>query len=70
MTKIGVLHGRWSRDADYRGAHAALGEEFDLPRSLIDVRATARLTKPQGPKRQKAPRHACRESARKRASTD
>lgn len=70
MTKIAVLQGRWSRDADYRGADAAPGEEFELARSLIDARATVRLTKPQGAKRQKAPRPACRESARKRASTD
>jgi hypothetical protein len=55
VTKIAVLHNRWSRDADYRGAYAALGEEFDLARSLIEARATVRLTKPQRAKRQKTP---------------
>lgn len=70
MTKIAVLHGRWSRDVDYRGAYDALDEEFDLARSLIDANATVLLTQPQRAKRQKTPRRACHESARKRASTD
>jgi len=56
--------------ADYRGACDALREEFDLGRSLLDARATVRLTQPQRAMRQKTPRHACRESARKRASID
>ena len=50
MTRIAVLHGWWSRDADDRGAYDALGEEFGLARSLIDARATVRLTQPQHPK--------------------
>lgn len=35
MTKISDLHRRWSKDADYRGAYDALGEEFDLARTLV-----------------------------------
>ncbi|HET9262983.1 MAG TPA: hypothetical protein VFO14_08070 [Vicinamibacterales bacterium] len=70
MTKIAVLHGRWSRNADYGGAYEALGEEFDLARSVIDTNATVRLPQPQRAKRQKTPRRAGRESARKRASSD
>jgi hypothetical protein len=70
MTKIRHLHRRWSRDAHDKDAYAALGEEFDLARSLIGARATVRSTQPQRAKRQKTPRHACRESARKRAPTD
>jgi hypothetical protein len=70
MTKISYLHRRWSKDADYTDAYAALGEEFDVAPSLIDAGAMVRVTQPQRAKRQKTPRHACRESARKRAHTD
>lgn len=70
MTQMAVLHGRWSRDADYRGAYAALGEEFDRARSLSDARPAVRLAKPPCAKRQKTPRQGCRESTRKRSSTD
>ena len=35
MTKIRDLHRRWSKDADYRTACEALGEEFD-PRAGAD----------------------------------
>jgi hypothetical protein len=70
VTKIAVLHGRWSREADYRGAYDALGEDFDLARSLIDANETERLTQPQRATRQRTPRRAFRESGRKRASTD
>ena len=41
MTKISELHRRWSKDADYKKAYDALGEEFDLARALIKAR-TAR----------------------------
>ncbi len=36
MTKIGDLHRRWSKDADYKDAYDALGGEFDLARVLIE----------------------------------
>jgi len=35
MTKISDLHRRWSKDADYKDAYDALGEEFDLAHALI-----------------------------------
>lgn len=47
MTKIDDLHRRWHQDADYEGAHDALGEEFDLARSQCDPRTTVRLSPPQ-----------------------
>ena len=44
MTKISDLHRRWSKDADYKGAFDALGEEFDLARTLIAARTAAGLS--------------------------
>jgi hypothetical protein len=67
---MAVLHGRWSRDADYREAYNVLGEDFDLARSPIDANEKVRLTHPQRPTRQRTPRRARHEAARKRASTD
>jgi hypothetical protein len=61
---MAVLHGRWRRVANYRGAYDAVGEEFDLARSPIVARATVRFK--QRGKRQKTQRHACRESERTR----
>ena len=37
MTKISDLHRRWRKDADYKAAYDALGEEFDLARTLIGL---------------------------------
>ena len=37
MTKISDLHRRWRKDADYKAAYDALGEEFDLARALIEA---------------------------------
>jgi hypothetical protein len=37
MTKISDLHRRWSKDADYKSAYDAIGEEFDLARALMSV---------------------------------
>jgi ribosome-binding protein aMBF1 (putative translation factor) len=53
MTKISGLHRRWSRDADYRDACDALGEEFDLARALIEARAAAGLSQAQLARRMK-----------------
>ena len=47
MTKISELHRRWSRNADYRDAYDALGEEFDLARALIEARTAAGLSQAQ-----------------------
>ena len=41
MTRISDLHRRWRKDADYKAAYDALGEEFDLARALIEARAAA-----------------------------
>jgi hypothetical protein len=43
VTKIGDLHRRWRKDADYKEAYDALGEAFDLERSPIDARTAAAL---------------------------
>ena len=38
MSTAEELHKRWSRDADYRDAHARLGPEFEVARALIEAR--------------------------------
>lgn len=47
MTKIKDLHKSWLRDADYRRAYDALGEEFALAAALIAARAQAGLSQEQ-----------------------
>ena len=47
MSKVGDLHGKWSRDPEYRAAYDALGPEFELARALIAVRSRAGLTQAQ-----------------------
>ena len=51
MTKISDLHRRWSKDTEYKAAYAALGEEFDLARVLIEARTAAGLSQSQLAKR-------------------
>ena len=53
MTKIRDLHRRWSKDADYKTAYEALGEEFDLARALIQARTAAGLSQSQLARRMK-----------------
>ena len=53
MTKIRELHRRWSKDADYKNAYDALGEEFDLARALIEARTAAGLSQAQLARRMK-----------------
>jgi ribosome-binding protein aMBF1 (putative translation factor) len=53
MTKISDLHRRWRKDADYKAAYDALGEEFDLARALIEARAAAGLSQSQLAKKMK-----------------
>jgi ribosome-binding protein aMBF1 (putative translation factor) len=53
MTKISDLHRRWSKDADYKDAYHAIGEEFDLARVLIEARAAAGLSQSQLARRMK-----------------
>jgi hypothetical protein len=47
LTKITHLHRRWSKDADYKDAYDALGEEFDLARALIETGTAAGLSQSQ-----------------------
>ena len=53
MTKIRDLHRRWSKDAGYKDAYNALGEEFDLARVLIEARTAAGLSQSQLARRMK-----------------
>jgi hypothetical protein len=53
MTKVRDHHRRWSRDADYKDAFDALGEEFDLARALIEARTAAGLSQSQLAKKMK-----------------
>ena len=53
MTKTSDLHRRWRKDADYKAAYDALGEEFDLARALIEARAAAGLSQSQLAKKMK-----------------
>ena len=47
MSKVSDLHKKWSRDPEYRQAYDALEPEFELARSLIQVRIHAGLTQAQ-----------------------
>ncbi len=53
MTKISELHRRWRKDANYKEAYDALGEEFDLARALIKARTAAGLSQSQLARRMK-----------------
>ena len=53
MTKISDLHRRWSKDAGYKEAYDAFGEEFDLARALIEARSAAGLSQAQLARRMK-----------------
>lgn len=47
VSKVGDLHRKWSRNADYRRAYDDLDFEFALARSLIEARVGAGLTQAQ-----------------------
>jgi len=53
MTKISELHRRWGKDADYKDAFDALGEEFELAQALIEARTAAGLSQSQLAKKMK-----------------
>jgi ribosome-binding protein aMBF1 (putative translation factor) len=53
MTKIRDLHRRWRKNAEYKEAYDALGDEFDLARALIEARTAAGLSQAQLAKRMK-----------------
>jgi ribosome-binding protein aMBF1 (putative translation factor) len=72
VTKISDLHRRWRKDADYKNAYDALGEEFDLARALIEARTAAGLSQAQLARRMKTSQSyiARIEGGRVRPSTD
>jgi transcriptional regulator with XRE-family HTH domain len=72
MTKIRLLHRRWSKNADYKEAYDSLGEEFDLARTLIEARTAAGLSQSQLARRMKTSQSyiARIEGGRVRPSTD
>jgi hypothetical protein len=73
VIEISNLHHRWRKDSDYKDAHDALGEEFDLARSLIEARTAARLSQSRlakNAKKMKTSRHTSRGSRAKGASID
>ena len=47
MTRVAVLHRRWSQDARYQAAYEALAEDFTLAHTLIEARTRAGLTQSQ-----------------------
>jgi len=47
MTRIRELRRRWRKDRDCKDAYDALGEEFDLARTLIEARTAAGLSQSQ-----------------------
>ena len=53
MSKVGDLHEKWSRDPEYRNAHARLSPAFELSRSLIEARTNAKLTQAELAERMK-----------------
>ncbi len=44
MATLNDMKTRWKDDADYRQAYAALEDEFQIARALIDARKRAGLT--------------------------
>ena len=53
MSKLKDLHRRWSKNADYKAAYDALGEEFELAKALIEARTRAGLSQTQLARRMK-----------------
>ena len=72
MTKIIELHGRWSKDSNFKDAYDALDDEFDLARALIEARSAAGLSQLQLARRMKTSQSyiARIEGGRVRPSTD
>lgn len=51
MSKVRDLHRKWMKEPGYERAYAALDEEFQLARLMIEARARAGLTQAQLAKR-------------------
>ena len=47
MSKVQALHQEWMKSKEYRKAHAAMAEEFDLARAVIEARVHAGLSQAQ-----------------------
>jgi hypothetical protein len=47
LSRIGELHRRWSKDADYEDAYDGLDEASDLARALIEAQTAAGLSPSQ-----------------------
>lgn len=71
MTKVNELHRRWSKNPRYKAAYAALDDEFEIARVLIEARTRAGLTQAALAKRMKTSQSyvARIESGRVRPST-
>ena len=44
MSTLDELHGRWSRNPDYREAYERLEPDFELARALVEARTRAGIT--------------------------
>jgi ribosome-binding protein aMBF1 (putative translation factor) len=53
MTKVKDLHRRWITGAKYKAEFEALGKEFQMARTLIEVRTRAGLSQTQLARRMK-----------------
>ena len=53
MTKVKDLHGKWMKEPDYKSAYAALDDEFQLAKTLIEARKQAGLSQDQLARRMK-----------------
>lgn len=53
MTKVSELHRRWTKDSKYAAAYAALGQEFQIARALIEARTRAGLSQTELARRMK-----------------
>ena len=53
MTKVSELHRRWTQSAKYATAYAAMGQEFQIARALIEARTRAGLSQTELARRMK-----------------
>jgi len=53
MTKVSELHRRWTKNSKYATAYAALGQEFQIARALIEARTRAGLSQTELARRMK-----------------
>ena len=53
MTKVTDLQRKWMKEPDYKSAYAALDDEFQLEKTLIEARKQAGLSQDQLARRMK-----------------